>query len=123
MDEKCLIDPQRDCLGLMKANELEKDLQELKEDVSELRRQNSSTHERFFDQLHLLEKLTGEQQIRYDNILETLKNLKVSIDLLSNRLGEIETKPGKRWESIVGQVIGLVVAAVAAFMLGKFGLG
>ena len=123
MDEKCLIDPQRDCFGLIKANELEKDLQELKVDVGELRRQNSSSHERFFDQLHLLEKLTGEQQIRYDNILETLKNLKVSIDLLSNRLGEIETKPGKRWEAVVGQVIGLIVAAVAAFMLGKFGLG
>lgn len=120
MPEKCLLDPQRDCLGLIKARELEKALHELKSETGELRRQNSASHERIFDRLRLLEQLTGEQRIRYDNILETLNNLKASIDLLAKRLGDIEQRPAKRWESIVGQVLGLVVAAVAGGAIAKF---
>jgi hypothetical protein len=35
---------------------------------------------------------------------------------------ELKGKPGKRWEDIVGKVIWAVIAAVVAFLLGKFGL-
>ena len=54
MPDKCILDPERDCLGLMKARELGKD-------VNELRKQNSSSHERIFDRLGELEKQEGIQ--------------------------------------------------------------
>lgn len=35
---------------------------------------------------------------------------------------ELSGKPGKRWESLVSQVVTLVVAAVVGFLLARIGL-
>ena len=48
-DEKCILDPQRDCLGLQKANMLEKQM-------SEWREASRSTHKELFDRMRELEK-------------------------------------------------------------------
>lgn len=113
--EKCIINPERDCLGLMKAQELERDL-------NDLRKQNSASHERLFDRVGELERLEGIQGEQYKNILEKLDTLTSRHDALNKKLDELEAKPGKRWESIVGQIIGLVVAALVGLILGKIGL-
>ena len=42
MDDKCLIDPQRDCLGLQKANMLERQMEKMQE-------QARDTHNKLFD--------------------------------------------------------------------------
>ncbi len=108
MPEKCILDPERDCLGLMKARELEKD-------VNELRKQNSSSHERIFDRLGELEKQEGIQLVQYEHIMEKL-------DQLAGDVKELKAKPGKRWEGIVEKVIGLVAAAVVGYFLARLGL-
>lgn len=108
MPEKCILDPERDCLGLMKARELEKD-------VNELRKQNSSSHERIFDRLGELEKQEGIQVVQYEHIMEKL-------DQLAGDVKELKAKPGKRWEGIVEKAIGILVAAVLGFMLAQLGL-
>ena len=48
MPEKCVYDPEQECIGLVKAKELEHDL-------NDLRKQNSASHERMFDQLSQLD--------------------------------------------------------------------
>ena len=108
MPEKCILDPERDCLGLMKARELEKD-------VNELRKQNSSSHERIFDRLGELEKQEGIQLVQYEHIMEKL-------DQLAGDVKELKAKPGKRGDGIVEKAIGLLVAAVLGFMLARLGL-
>lgn len=108
MQEKCILDPERDCLGLMKARELEKD-------VNELRKQNSSSHERIFDRLSELEKQEGIQVVQYEHILEKLDQLTMDVK-------ELKAKPGKRWEGIVEKVIGLVVAAVVGYFMAMLGM-
>lgn len=108
MAEKCILDPERDCLGLIKARELE-------QDVNELRKQNSSSHERIFERLGELEKQEGIQGVQYENILEKL-------DQLAGDVKELKSKSAKRWESIVEKVIGLLVAAVVGFFLARVGL-
>lgn len=108
MSEKCMFDPDRDGIGLIKARELERD-------VNELRKQNSSSHERFFERLGELEKQEGIQNVQYENILEKL-------DRLAGDVKELKAKPVKRWESIVETVLGIVVAAVVGFALAKLGL-
>lgn len=139
MSEKCLIDPERDCFGLLKANELERDL-------NELRKQNSSSHERIFDRLGELERQEGIQGEQYKNILEKLgdmtRNLSdlkddsrevisklpplttrvESLEQLSSDVEELKAKPGKRWESLAGQVLGILVAAVMGFLLSRLGM-
>lgn len=115
MDEKCIRFPESDCLGLHKAAELEKDLDELRDDLGELRRQNSGTHERLFDRLNALENQEGIQREQYKHIMEKLTQL-------ATDMAEIKARPAKRWEGIVEQVIGIVVAAVVGFMLARLGM-
>lgn len=115
MEDKCIRFPESDCLGLHKAAELEKDLDELKADVGELRRQNSGTHERIFDRLNELENQEGIQREQYKHIMEKLTQLAID-------MAEIKSRPAKRWENVVEQIVGIVVAAVVGFMLAKFGM-
>ena len=53
---------------------------------------------------------------------EKMDFMRKSVDSLTAKVDEIENKPGKRWDSIVDKAIWAIVAAVIAFMLGKFGL-
>lgn len=144
MTEKCLIDPERDCFGLKKAEELERDL-------NELRKQNNNSHERFFDRLTELEKSEGVQGEQYKNILSRLGDLSNNLhdmknetrdavsklpgithklDDLGNRtdslledVDELKEKPAKKWENVTGQIVAIVIAAVVGLVLGQIGLG
>lgn len=108
MDEKCILDPQRDCLGLAKANMLEKQM-------SEWREASRSTHKELFDRMRELEKAEAARNEQYDNIMEKLDRLIA--------WQEVEqAKPKKRWETIVDKSVWAVLAAVIAFILARIGL-
>ena len=53
---------------------------------------------------------------------EQLKTMNTSVCTLTNKVEELEEKPGKRWESIVEKIIWAIAAAVIAFLLGRIGL-
>lgn len=53
---------------------------------------------------------------------EKLQTMTNSVDTLSDKVEKLEEKPGKRWDAIVDKLIWAVLAAIVAFMLGKFGL-
>lgn len=53
-EEKCILDPQRDCIGLAKAQMLEKQLERFQE-------QSRNTHEKMYDRLRDLESGGGPQ--------------------------------------------------------------
>lgn len=53
---------------------------------------------------------------------EQLKTMNTSVCALTNKVEELEEKPGKRWESIVEKTIWAIAAAVIAFLLGRIGL-
>lgn len=143
MEEKCILDPNRDCLGLMKARELEAEFNDFK-------KRNDSSHKEYYDRLAVLEKQWAVQSEQYRNIIEklvsvtdSLKDLKEDsremVDTISpvkHRIEELEKKydnvasevkvmkekPGKRWEGLVEKVFGIIVAAIAGFVLAKIGL-
>ncbi len=52
-----------------------------------------------------------------------IKALEIKIDTLCAKMECIESKPAKRWDSIVTQIISIVVAAVVGFALAKMKLG
>lgn len=140
MSEKCLINPERDCYGLIKAMEVEKDL-------NELRASNSKSHERFFERLEEIERNDSVREVQYGNLLEKLGDLSGDLselktdskaivsqlsplthkmeemEELSKDVEEMKSRPAKRWENIVEAIIGLVVAAVVGYMLAAVGLG
>lgn len=139
MPDKCLINPERDCYGLLKAKELEQDL-------NELRRQNSNSHERIFTRLGDVEKQGSVQEVQYENLLDKLGGLSTdlnelktdskeivaklppltqrveNLEELSDNVDELKEKPAERWNKVVETIIGLVVTAVVLYMLAKVGL-
>lgn len=105
---KCIVYPERDCLGLQKANMLEKQMAEWKE-------QSRSTHKEFFDRIRELEKAQAVQREQYDTILEKLEELTKSV-------AELSAKPAKRWESVIAAVISAVVSGLVVFAMTRIGL-
>ena len=107
-DEKCALRPERDCLGLQKANMLEKQM-------DEYRRQARETHREIFGRLGELEQAESAWDQQYRQIMEKLDKL-----LLWQE--EQQKKPAKRWEAVVEKLVLLVVTAAAAFFMGRLGI-
>ena len=108
MDDKCLIDPQRDCLGLQKANMLERQMEKMQE-------QARDTHNKLFDRIRDLEKAEAARNEQYENIMGKRDKL------IAWQEAE-QAAPKKRWDSIKDKAIWAVLAAVIAFLLGRIGL-
>lgn len=108
MDEKCIIDPERDCLGLQKANMLEKQMDQWRE-------QSRTTHKELFDRMRELEKAEAARNEQYDNIMEKLDKLIAWQESQQNA-------PKRRIDAIVDKAVWMVLAAFIAFILAKFGL-
>lgn len=121
-ENKCILNPAVDCLGLIRAEELAKDIQHTEQDLIDLREHNEKNHKEYFDRLALLEAHNKVQDAHYEHIIEKLTNINDQLTGLCTRITAIEAKPGKRWEGIVEQLIGIVVATVVGFMLAKFGM-
>ena len=98
MDEKCILDPQRDCPGLQKANMLEKQM-------SEWREASRSTHKELFDRMRELEKAEAARNEQYDNIMEKL-------DRLIAWQETEQQKPGRQWSDIKSKVVVAVLSSI-----------
>ena len=77
---------------------------------------------------HRLEEVEKRQD-KLDELVSTVKLLADREERVESDVKEIKTevktinnKPAKRWDSLVNQLITIIVAAVAGFILAKFGL-
>ena len=77
---------------------------------------------------HRLDELEKRQD-DLDELVGTVKVLAVREENVENDVKEIKndvktltSKPGQRWESLITQLITIIIAAVAGFILAKFGL-
>ena len=141
MDEKC--PPSGKC-------DIRDDVMALKTEFADFRRQNTKTHENFGERLGDLEAHNKVQDVEVKNLQKSidsmgddLKEVKLETKEMSKQLpviatqvnsihenskamdadvDELREKPGKRWESVVGQIIGLVVAALVGLLLARMGL-
>lgn len=123
MPEKCTDNP-RDCPMAARVEALER-----------ANEQHSDTHREIFRRLGDVEKDNAVQEAHYKSIDEKLDKLldwqeeqrrrlaKIdTLEALSQKVADLEAKPGKRWEGIVDKSIWAVLAAVIAFFLGRVGL-
>lgn len=69
-----------------------------------------------------------KRQDNLDELVGTVKVLAVREEAVENDVKEIKSdvksltsKPAQRWENLITQLITIVVAAVAGFILAKFG--
>ena len=96
--------------------------------VEELALKQQATDDRSIRNEGRIKKLEAENDVLHQLatsvavMAEQLKTMNASVDSLSDKVDDLEKKPGKRWESMVEKVIWAVAAAIIAFMLGRIGL-
>lgn len=110
-DEKCIVDPERDCIGKEYAIKLEARIKNLED----WQKDSKKFHHDFYD--------WQRTQIARDATLdEKLNNMDENIRKVLAQQEACAMKPGKRWDAIVDKAIWAVLAAVIAFVLAKIGL-
>ena len=103
----CILDPQRDCLGLARAEMLEKQ-------VEEYREKSSKDHREMYDRIRQLEIANAKTDTQYGQIMETLGALKSDI-------AELKTKPARRWDAVVDKILLAVIGAIVVYIMSQVG--
>ena len=126
MDDKCILDPQRDCIGKAAAAKLEARLDTLEKTVEKNHDNASRTHKEFFERIRAIETATAVQTEQYKTILEKLDALTDSVSRVTSSVSDIQAEPGREWKELKGKVacgiIGAVLAAMVAAWLRVVGL-
>lgn len=142
--DPCTVDPNRgEC-------DVRQMVQQVEREINDLRRQNAGTHERFGERIGDLEAHNKVQDVEVKNLQKSIdavssdmreikaeaKEMSKTLPVIATQVAsihesskavdadveEIKSKPGKRWDSTVGQIIGLVVAALVGLLLARLGL-
>ena len=110
-DEKCIVDPQRDCIGKAAAAKLEARIEALEG----WQKDSKEFHHAFYD-------WQREQIARDARLDEQLSNMERNLNKLVAWQETQQTAPRKRWDALVDKSIWAVLAAVIAFLLARIGL-
>lgn len=144
LDGKCTTDPERECDVRHRVIQVEHEL-------SDLRRQNAGTHERFGERIGELEAHNKVQDVEVKNLQKSidaisgdLKDVKAEAKEISKQIpviatqvsaihenskamdsdmDELKSKPGETWEHIKKQGLGWLVALLLAILAAALGLG
>lgn len=110
-DEKCVRYPDRECIGKTEAAKLEGRIKALED----WRKDSKDFHEKFYD-------WQREQIAREAKLDEQLSVMNKNLNKLVLWQENQQSAPKKRWDAIVDKVIWMILAAIIAFVLAKFGL-
>lgn len=83
-DEKCIIDPNRDCLGKNRADEVAGDVKDLDRRLTEFQKNVTETNGRFGARIGKLEARDEVREEQYKNLREKLND--ISRDVSENQL-------------------------------------
>ena len=109
--DKCVIDPDRDCIGAAKAAKLEARIEALEQWQVDSKR----FHKDFYD--------WQRTQIARDAKLdEKLRTMDANLTKLVLWKEEEKSKPEKRWDAMTEKVLLLIVGALVTLVLSKVGL-
>lgn len=103
--DKCIRDPEKECIGSAKAAILEKRIEALEEDAEK----SNQFREMFYD----WQRKQIERDTRMEARWETMDN---KLEKLVKWQEGQQEKPSKRWELVIGAVIGVVVGFVLKSM-------
>ena len=119
MAEKCILDPERDCIGSKRAELVQ---EQIRRELEEHKSRSHETHKEILERINKLEMGSAKLEEKYTAIMSKLDELSVQITSLITRINDIEKKPAKRWDGIVDKVLTALVAALIGALLIKLGL-
>lgn len=103
-------------------NDIELDLQKVKDDVDNIIKSDLKTMEA---RLNKQAQMVGDIQQLSFNVASLSQNMKAMLDEIkaqNDRLTNLEKKPMKRWDGILDTIIKLAVTAVIGIIFVKIGL-
>lgn len=106
-EDKCILDPERDCIGKAAAALLEKRIADLEKD----REKQTAFRETYYAEQRSRIKRDAEMEAKISGMDEKLDKL------LSWQDGQ-QSKHGKRWETVFAAVI----TGVVGFLLARLGM-
>lgn len=118
MADKCILDPERDCIGKAAAAILEKRI----DDLEEGQRKESEFRELYYKERLERAKRDAAMDAKISGIYEKIDTMNGDIKEVLETQKACAMKSGKRWDSIVDKAIWAVLAAVIAFFLARLGL-
>lgn len=118
MEEKCIIDPKRDCIGLAEAVLLKKRI----EILEEWKEKSDEFREDFYEWQRNQIIFQTQTQEQFKSIGEKFDTANEKIDKVIAWQEAQQQKPAKRWESIVDKVLMMFVGAFVAYVLAQVGL-
>lgn len=65
-----------------------------------------------------LSELVGTVKV----LAEREETVEADVKEIKSDVKDLTNKPAKRWDNLVNQIISIIIAAVAGFLLAKFGL-
>ena len=110
-EEKCILNPERDCIGKAAAVKLEARIDALEA----WQRDSKKFHNDFYD----WQRTQIASDAKRD---EKLGNMDANIQKLLAKQEACDAKPAKRWDAIVDKVIWAVLASVITYLLAHVGL-
>lgn len=110
-DEKCIVDPQRDCIGKAAAAKLEARIDALER----WQEDSKKFHNSFYD-------WQREQIARDAKLDEKLNNMDKNIEKLLGKQEASDAKPGNFLETLKSNAVWAILAAIIGFVLGQIGL-
>lgn len=75
-----------------------------------------------------IKKLEGEYRVIYDLatsvavMAEQVKIMGVNVNSLTEKVEDLEGRPGERWDSIIDKIWLTIIAAIVGFALAQIGL-
>lgn len=109
-DEKCIVDPQRDCIGKAAAAKLEARINALER----WQEDSKKFHNSFYD-------WQREQIARDAKLDEKLNNMDKNIEKLLGKQEASDAKPGKFLDTLKSNAVWAILAAIIGFVLGQIG--
>lgn len=110
-EDKCILDPNLDCIGKAAAVLLEKRITDLERDGEK----QAAFREAYYAEQKARIKRDAELEAKISGMDEKLDKL------VSWQEGQ-QAAPKRRWDAIVDKAIWAVLAAVIAFVLARIGL-
>ena len=110
-EEKCILHPERDCIGAAAAARLEGRIEALETWQAESKR--------FHDTFNEWQKTQIERDTRTDM---KLQNIQKNVEKLVSWQESQQAKPEKRWDAVVDKLIMAVVGAIIGAVLAAIGL-
>lgn len=143
-EEKCLLDPNRDCYGVKEAARVEARLDALE-------KRNGEDHRDFRESIQSVRELAVTLSSQFTTILQTMSDIKAGnekmmevirklepkadavddleddVENLNKELTAIKAKPAQNWEELKGKllwgVVGVFAAALGAGIIRLLAMG